>query len=104
MLNMERRARATLKRLDNSVGPVTGIVEQPRLGLTHATGRPRRPCGHPLDGPLDFLGLRSRGPTAVSASSISRFCLRLGGSSARRVVASASVGSTSITLASPPTL
>src|SRR5262245_61038404 len=37
---------------------------------------------------LRFLGLRSRGPTAVSASIISRFGLRLGGSSTGSLVAS----------------
>jgi len=50
-----------------------------------------------------FLGLRSCGPIAVSTSIISRFGLRLGGSSAGGAVASAAVGSIvpSITLTEP---
>jgi hypothetical protein len=40
-----------------------------------------------------FLGLRSCGPIAVSTSIISRFGLRLGGSSTGRAVAGTVVGS-----------
>ena len=49
-------------------------------------------------------GTRSLGPTAVSASIISRFGLRLGGSSTGRAVAGTVVGSIipSITLTGPP--
>ena len=57
------------------------------------------------NGNLRFLGLRSRGPIAVSASVISRFDLRLGGSSTRGVVVATAVVSTaspSITLAWSP--
>ena len=57
------------------------------------------------NGALRFLGLRSRGPIAVSASIISRFDLRLGGSSTRGVVVATAVVSTaspSITLAWSP--
>src|SRR6516164_4081689 len=51
-----------------------------------------------------FLGLRSCGPIAVSTSIISRFGLRLGGSSTGRAVAGTVVGSIipSITLTGPP--
>ena len=51
-----------------------------------------------------FLGLRSCGPIAVSTSIISRFGLRLGGSSTGRAVAGTVVGSfiPSITLTGPP--
>jgi hypothetical protein len=50
-----------------------------------------------------FLGLRSCGPIAVSTSIISRFGLRLGGSSTGRAVAGIVVGSIipSITLIEP---
>ena len=57
------------------------------------------------NGALRFFGLRSLGPIAVSASIISRFDLRLGGSSCRGVVVATAVVSTaspSITLAWSP--
>src|SRR5262245_49881415 len=71
--------------------------DQPRVAARH------REDQVPVDDGT-LRGLRSRGPTAVSASSIRRFSLRLGGSSTGRAVAGAVVGSIipSITLAGPP--
>src|SRR5262245_61276146 len=102
MLNTKKQAKATLKRLDNSVGPIRGIVEQPRLELAHATGRPRRPKDHPLDGTLDFLGLRSRGPTAESTCSSNRLEWAWAGSSSGAVTAVVSTASLWMTLAKSP--
>ena len=60
-------------------GEVRAVADCFRKGL-HASGRPH--CyARGGNGALRFLGLRSSGPIAVSASVISRFDLRFGGSS-----------------------
>src|SRR5215831_8377944 len=76
--------------------------------VTHTSPRRRdraaTPQGHAPAGDGTLRGLRSRGPIAVSASIISRFGLRLGGSSTGRAVLGTVVGSIipSITLTGPP--
>jgi hypothetical protein len=87
-------AAATLVTLD--------VIAQQRDALLPTKQRQQYRQGSDGDGTL--RGLRSLGPTGVSASIITRFGLRLGGSSTESAVTSTAVGSAvpSTTLIGPP--